>query len=448
MTRSYDVIIIGGGNAGFGVSAVAHAAGKSIAFIENRDFGGTCPNRGCTPKKVLVAAAHALHEIELAGAHGIEVGVPRLDWTKLIRRKSSMIEHIPDAMAGLAGKRGDVYFGAARFTGPNSVEVNGETLESSAIVIATGSVPRPLAIEGAQHMITSDDMLSEENQPEEIVFIGGGVIAMEFSHVYARAGTKVTILEATPRLLPQFDEGAVSALKAESERLGITIVTDATVEEIAATGTRYRVAFQTGGTARVVEADRVVNGAGRIANVSGLNLEASQVAHDGIAIATDEYLRSTSNPAVWVCGDALAGPPQLSPVATYEGRIVGQNIVSGPTVKPDYGSIPSGVYTVPALSAVGYTEKAAIDKGLNVAVTTSDMTDWFSGKTYAETVAYAKTIVDKDTDRIVGAHLVGHHGEDLIHIFAMAMKYGIPASGLKNDIFAFPTFASDIRSML
>ncbi len=148
MSKRYDIIIIGGGNAGFGVSSVAAEAGKRIAFVEEWDFGGTCPNRGCTPKKVLVAAAHALHEIETAPVHGIEVGPARLDWAKLIARKDEMIGFIPDAMAGIAEKRGDVYRGTARFVGPDRVEVGGEGLEADHIVIATGSKPRQLPIPG------------------------------------------------------------------------------------------------------------------------------------------------------------------------------------------------------------------------------------------------------------------------------------------------------------
>ena len=193
MTRKYDIIIIGGGNAGFGVSAVASEAGKSIAFIEKRDFGGTCPNRGCTPKKFLVAAARALHEIELAPVHGIDVGPATLDWAKLIRREKS------------------------------------------------------LPIDGAEYLITSDEVLSEPDRPGEVVFIGGGVIAMEFSHVYARAGTKVTILEAMPELLPHMEEGAVAALRRESERLGIAVRTGIRVTAVRRAGDRLSVAYSIDG---------------------------------------------------------------------------------------------------------------------------------------------------------------------------------------------------------
>jgi len=414
MPDRYDIVILGAGNAGFGVSQIAHAAGKSIAFVEADEFGGTCPNRGCTPKKVLVAAAQALHEIELAPQHGIEVGPAKLDWAKLIDRKSDMIDFIPGAMEDTAKSRGAVYKGKASFVDANAIEVNGTRIEADNFVIATGSMTRPLSIPGAEYLITSDDVLSERELPDEVVFIGGGVIAMEFSHVYARAGSKVTILEMMSRLLPRLDEDAVAAIQEESERLGIDIKTGVEVEAVEKSGGKLQVHFSHDGKQLSVTADRVVNGSGRIANVADLNLEAANIAHDGIRIEVDEYLRSVSNPAVWVAGDALVHSAQLSPLATYEGRIVGQNIVDDAQLKPDYSIVPSAVYTVPALSSVGMTEAEAKQAGLDIDVVTSDMSSWFSARFYAETVAWAKVLVEKGTRRIVGAHIVGHHGEELI----------------------------------
>ena len=447
MAQKFDVVIIGGGNAGFGVSAVAHEAGKTVAFIEELDFGGTCPNRGCTPKKVLVAAANALDEIERASVHGIEVGEAKLDWAKLIARKDEMIGFIPGAMKGVAEKRGTVFQGSARFVGPNQVEVDGQVIEGENIVIATGSKPRALPIPGADLMITSDEVLSESEQPKEVVFVGGGVIAMEFSHVYARAGTKVTILEAAPQLLPRIDADAVAAISAESERLGINLHVGVKVNEIAESGDRLSVRYELDGVAHEIAADRVINGAGRVANVDSLNLAAANIDHDNVRISVDDYLRSTSNPAVWVAGDALVHSAQLSPVATHEGRVVGHNIVNGPSQKPDYFAAPSAVYTVPALSSVGLTEQEARDAGMNIRVSVNDMTSWFSAKSYGETVAWAKVLIDEDTDQFVGAQMVGHHGEELIHIFALAIRHGISATALKDSPMAFPTFASDVKNL-
>jgi len=448
MSERYDIVIIGGGNAGFGVSQIAHAAGKSIAFVESDEFGGTCPNRGCTPKKVLVAAAHAMHEIEIAHHHGIEVGPAKLDWAALIDRKSDMIDFIPGAMEDLAKGRGTVYRGKARFTGPNEIEVNGKLIEADNFVITTGSITRPLSIPGAEYLITSDDVLSERELPDEVVFIGGGVIAMEFSHVYARAGAKVTILEMMPRLLPRLDSDAVAAISQESERIGIIMKTGVEVQGIEEIDGKLRVNYVHEGEQQSIEANRVVNGAGRIANVSDLNLDAANIRYDGIRIEVDEYLRSVSNPAVWVAGDALVTSAQLSPIATYEGRVVGQNIVDGAHKAPDYSVIPSAVYTVPALSSVGLTEVEAGQSGLDVEVVSSDMSQWFSARFYAETVAWAKVIIEKSSRRIVGAHLVGHHGEELIHLFALAMRHNISADDLGSEIYAFPTFAADMSSMI
>ena len=448
MADRFDVVIIGGGNAGLAVAAVAHGAGKRVAIIEEWDFGGTCPNRGCTPKKVLVAAAHVLDEIERAGQHGIEVGETRIDWAKLIDREKDMIAQLPGAMENVACKRGELFKGHARFVAPNTIDVDGTLIEGDNIVIATGSKPRSLPIAGAQYLITSDDVLSERTLPKDIVFIGGGVIAMEFSHVYARAGANVTILEMLPGILPRTDRDAVAAIQRESERIGISIRTGVTVKEISKVQGRLRIRFEHEGREQTLDVDRAVNGAGRVANVDGLDLAAGNVKHDGIRIETDPFLRSTSNPAVWVIGDALVSSAQLSPLATYEGQIVGRNIVDGPSIEPDYTTVPSGIYTVPALSSVGLTEEEARERGLEVRVTTNDMTGWFSAKTYAETAAWAKTIVEERSDRIVGAHLVGHRGEELIHLFALAMRNDISVTQIKETMFAFPTFSADIKSML
>jgi glutathione reductase (NADPH) len=162
----------------------------------------------------------------------------------------------------------------------------------------------------------------------------------------------------------------------------------------------------------------------------------------------DGYLRSTSNPDVYVCGDAVPISPQLSPIATYEGDIVGRNIVEGAKHSPDYGSIATSVYTVPALASVGLTEAAAGNDGFSVTVHTNDMEEWFSARTYAETVAWSKVIVDRLSDRILGAHFVGHAGQEIVNIFGLAMRFGITAGQLKDFVYAYPTFSSDIKHML
>ena len=448
-TRSFDVVILGGGNAGMGVTVATREAGLTVAMIEPDLLGGTCPNRGCMPKKVLVAAAHVLDEIERANAHHITIGKPSLDWAALIDREKAMISGIPISLGALMERRGvEVIRDRGRFASPNAVAVGGEILEAKHIVIATGSTPRRLPFPGAELMITSDDVLNERRLPASVVFVGGGVIALEFSHVYARAGAAVTILEVLPRLLDNMDVDAVAQLHVATERLGVAIHTGVEIQRVEQAGDRLRVVYQEGGSERTVEAERVVNGAGRVADVVGLDLAAGDVAAERGRIALDPRLRSTSNPGVYVCGDAVATTPQLSPIATYEGRIVGRNIADGPLHVPDYASIPSCVFTVPALASVGLTQAAAEDKGIAVRAVVNDMHEWLSGRTYAEHAAWAKVLIEERTDRIIGAHIFGHAGEELIHLFALAMKHGITASQIRDLIYGFPTFSADIKSLL
>jgi len=191
--------------------------------------------------------------------------------------------------------------------------------------------------------------------------------------------------------------------------------------------------------------ERVANRAGRIADLDGLDLDAGGIGHDGTKIAVDSYLRSRSNPAVYVAGDALWSSPQLSPVATYEGRVVGENIVKGDRLSPDYDSIPTNVYTVPALASVGLSEAAAKSSGRAYDVKRHDMRGWRSAKTYGETVAFAKVILEKGSKRALGAHLVGHGAKEVIHLFAFALKHGVSADPLAATVYGYPTFSSDLK---
>ena len=219
------------------------------------------------------------------------------------------------------------------------------------------------------------------------------------------------------------------------------------VKRIEQAGGKLRVVFIHDGAEQAAVADRVVNGAGRIADVDGLDLAAGNVAHANGRVTVDRYLRSASNPQVHVCGDALPISPQLSPLATYEGDIVGRNIVEGAKHSPDYEGLPTSVYTVPALAAVGLTEVAARQNSSSIDVHVNDMLGWFSARTYAETVSWSKIIVDRDNDRILGAHFVGHEGQELVNVFALAIKFGISATQLKDFVYAYPTFSADIKHM-
>ena len=449
MAARYDVVVLGAGNAGMEAAAVAKAHGRSVAIVENRAVGGTCPLRGCVPKKVLVAAAEALDGIAKASMHHIETGGARLDWAGLIGRARSFVAGSSESFATSLRERGiDLHEGTARFVGRTRVAVGDVELDGGKIVIATGSKPRPLPIEGARHMIISDDLLTDPTLPESLVFIGGGVVALEFSHVLARAGCAVTILEVGPRLLPAADAEAAAVLRQVSEQLGIAVLTEVEVEAIEPEGSGLKVRFRHRDAVRTIAAQRVANGAGRIPDLDALDLDAAGIEHDRGHIALDGNLRSRSNPDVYVAGDAIAETAQLSPLATHEGRAVGRHIVGAGGGPPDYPAVPSVVFTVPALASVGLTEAEARDKGVAFEVETRDMGDWLSSRLYGASAAYAKVLVESGSGRILGAHLVGKGCEEVIHLFALAIRQRLTSGDLSSMVYGFPTFSSDVPSMV
>ncbi|MBT7957613.1 MAG: NAD(P)/FAD-dependent oxidoreductase [Rhodospirillaceae bacterium] len=452
MSKEYDLIVLGAGNAGFAPAGMAKEAGQSVLVVESRDFGGTCAIRGCVPKKVLVAAGETLDHIAKASDHKIDAQFNSIDWPALIERKETFIEGVPDMMEGsLTGRDIDTIAGRAKFSGPNEIEVNGETYAGKKFVIGTGSKNRELPIPGFEHTITSDDILDLKDRPDSIIFIGAGVIALEFGHVFARTGSSVTLLEVAPQPLPMLDEDAVAALATESQRIGLDIRTAVSTSNIEKTAKGFAVTFEEDGKEVTLTADVVANGAGRIADVEDLNLEAAGIEHDRHIIAVDEHLRSVSNQNVYVAGDANAvGGPQLSPVATYEGRIVGHNLLNegGELKTADYTNIPSCVFTTPQLASVGLKEDQAKAQGLKFSVKSNNMVEWRSAKTYAEKASFAKVLVEDHTGKILGAHLLGHGAPETIHLFAFAITYGVTAEQLGSTVYAYPTFMSDIKFLI
>ncbi len=442
---THDFVVIGAGNAGIAAARAARAAGRSVLLVERREIGGTCPLRGCVPKKVLVAAAELMDAIARAHEQGVEVGPARIDWPRLIERKQTFVRDVPEDMQRSLEERGvRIAQGEARFVGANEIEVSGERQRGARFVIAVGSRPRPLKFEGAELCATSDDVLELGTLPREIVFIGAGVIALELGHVLARAGARVTMLEAAARPLAGFDPELVDALLDETRRLGVEIRCGVKVTKLERKGERLVV--HAGGE---LTADLVVNGAGRIADLDALDLARAGIELDSGRPELDGHLRSRQNPNIAFAGDALAGTPQLSPIATEEGRLAVQNLIG--EVEPevlDYDSIPSVVFSVPALARVGLSEAEARERELDFELRQNDLREWRAGRTYAETAAMSKLLIENGSGRILGAHLLGHGAQETIHAFAFHMRHGLPASELRSAVSAYPTFHADLRHML
>jgi glutathione reductase (NADPH) len=447
--EAFDLIVLGAGNAGQAAAGAARAAGWSVAVVEEDLVGGVCPNRGCTPKKVLVAAAEVLDTIRRASGHAISVQGATLDWPALIARKQSIVAPLPDAMAKSLAQRGiELVRGHGSFVAGGHLRVGERELSAPKIVIATGSRPRPLSFPGAELVDSSDAFLTMAQLPASMLFIGAGVISMEFAHVLARAGSQAIVLARGERALGAFDAEAVEALVAHSREVGVELRTHAKVLAVRRQDGVLLVEFEEAGARRTVTVERVLNGSGRVANVDGLGLAHLGVKVDGHKVAVDAYLRSVDNPDVYFAGDALEGAPQLSPVATTEGKLVGHNLLHEDKRTIDYRTNPSAVFTIPSIARVGLTAEAAAAQGLAFEVKRTDMRGWISARTYREEAAYAKVIVAQGSGLILGADLVGHGAAETIHIFSLAMRFGIPANALQSLEYAYPTATSDVKYLV
>jgi glutathione reductase (NADPH) len=448
MAKTYDLVIIGSGTAAQVVSARLRAAGWEIAVIDHRPFGGTCQLRGCDPKKILISGAEAIDAVSRMRGHGVS-GEPRIDWRELMAFKRSFTDPIPrEQEKGYAAKGIDAFHGLARFTGPDAVAVEGQELKARHILIAAGARPVPLGIPGEEQVVTSDRFLELSALPARIAMIGGGYIAAEFSHLAARAGAHVTVLQRAERMLPAFDPDLVGWLMEKFVELGIDVRVRSTVQRIDKTANGFLVHASTDGQVTTMAADLVVHAAGRAPDLDALDLTAADVAAEKGWLKLNEFLQSVSNPKVYAAGDAARSGPPLTPVSSHDGKIVAGNLLDGNRHKPDYRGVPSIAFTIPPIAAVGLGEAEARARGLKFRINSEKVSDWYTARRLNESVYGFKTLLDPDTGRILGAHLVGPHAEDVINLFALAIRHGLAAEDMKTTIFAYPTGASDIGYML
>jgi glutathione reductase (NADPH) len=452
MTEAFDLIVVGGGNAGMAAAGAGRAAGWSVALVERDLLGGTCPNRGCVPKKVLVGAAEVVDHVRRARGHGV-TGDATIDWPALQAARRAIVDPLPDRMAAsLAGQGVTVVRGTARFTGPRELAVGGRALVGKKLVVATGSVPRPLSFPGAERLATSTEVLALERVPRSAAFLGAGVIAFELSHVLARAGCEhIVLLEAAPRPLPRADADAIAALVGYGrDTLGITVETGVQVTALdpAAAGVVVRYTRPDGSPATAA-VDLAIHGAGRVAQLDGLDLARAGVTIERGRVRQAPDLRCLDNPDLALVGDAAADLPQLSPLATSIGRLIGNNLVHDRHDVPDLRTVASCVFTIPTFAQVGLTEAEAATRGLRVQVKRTDgMIGWISSRSHHEELAFAKVLIEEATGMIAGAHLIGHGAEANIHLIALAMRHGVRAGELAALDTAYPTAAADLRYLL
>lgn len=447
--KHYDVFVIGTGTAGKGVAKDCAAAGMKVAIADNREYGGVCPNRGCDPKKVLVGATEIIQLAENLKGKGI-TSVPEINWQDLQKFKETFTSAIPAATEKDLKKAGiEMYHQSPKFLDENTLSVEGKTVTADKIVIATGNKPMELKIPGREHLLLSEDFLELEDLPEEIIFIGAGYIGMEFAHIAARCGSKVTVIEFGPRPLAPFEEDIVNHLTETSEALGITFIFNAEASQIEHLQANYRVSYKKNGKTATVKAKAVFNTAGRVPSIDELDLEKGNVSFERNGISVNEYLQNTTNKRVYACGDVSAsGSLPLTPVSSQESRIVSINIRKGNTEKLDFPPVPSVVFTHPQVASIGLTEEDSKAKGYDIVVEYKSVPQWYNAKRINEKVYAYKTIRDKERNLVLGAHIIAPHAGEMINLFVLVMCGKLKCEDIKAMIFAYPTWGNDIKGMV
>lgn len=450
MTRSFDLIAIGTGSAASSAANHCRTAGWNVAIVDSRPFGGTCALRGCDPKKVLVGAAEVTDWARRMHSNGIEAPDLHIDWPSLMRFKRTFTDPVPAEREAALAKSGIATFhGRARFTGPSTLHVGDVELHARFILIATGQKPADLNLPGDEHLIDSEQFLNLDHLPKRILFIGGGYIAFEFAHIALRAGANITILHRGARPLPRFDPDLVDHLVQHTRSLGADVQLNTAATAIHKTGDTFTVDTTTSGQLRTFTADLVVHAAGRTPNIADLDLAAANIASDDHGIHVNDFLQSVSNPSIYAAGDVVANPgPPLTPVAAYDGVTAAANLINGNHQRVNYAGIPSVVFTLPSLATVGLTEADARALGLKFHCNTALTADWYQSRRIAEPCSGYKILLEDGTDHILGAHLLGSAAAEVINLFALAIRNAIPASALRQQLYAYPTHTSDIPYML
>ena len=435
--------------AGMTIANKCASKGLSVGITDELPYGGTCALRGCDPKKVIIGATEVRDFAKRLKGKGIDT-IPNINWKDIMAFKQTFVDEMPRKIEKGYKKNGiDTFHNSATFINENTLSVGNETIQADKVVIASGSKPKVLDFEGGQLAKTSTDFLNLKELPQSLLFIGGGYIAFEFAHIAARSGAEVTIVHRGKRPLENFDKDIVKHLVDVTRNLGIKIVLETEVSKIESKDGHYITTGISNGNETTYKAAAVFNSAGRPPAIFDLELEKAGISFSKKGIEVNEYLQSTTNANIYAAGDAAdsRGLP-LTPVAVLEGHVVASNIIKGNKKKVSYPPMPSVVFTLPTMATVGLLEDEAKEKGYDINVNFEKVDNWFNARRLnVDEYAY-KTIIDKNNNTILGAHLIGPHCEETINLFAMAIKTKMTISDLRTMVFSYPTMASDLTYIL
>jgi glutathione reductase (NADPH) len=440
----YDLFVIGGGSAGVRAARISSIYGARVAVAEERYLGGTCVNVGCVPKKLLVYASRYAGEFEDAAGFGWRLGERRFDWPSLIANKNKEIARLNGIYRQVLEERGvEIMTARATLLGAHEIEVGGKVVTADYILIATGGWPIMPELPGIEHAIGSNEAFFLEQLPERVLIVGGGYIGCEFAGIFHGLGSRVVQLHRGPLFLRGFDEDMRETLAREMRKKGVELRFNAEVTRLERHGGGVLATLMDGDR---LETDLAMFATGRAPNSKNLGLEAAGVQLDVMgAVVVDEYSRS-SQANIYAIGD-VTDRINLTPVAIAEGHAVAETLFNNNPTAPDHMNVPSAVFSDPTLATVGLTEEAARRRYGAITVYRTSFRPLKHTLSGREEQTMMKLVVDKDSDRVVGIHMVGEEAGEIIQGLAVAMKAGATKRDFDRTIAIHPTAAEEFVTM-
>ncbi len=450
--QALDVVIIGGGSAGFAAAIKAWELGARVTVIEQSTIGGTCVNTGCVPTKTLIRAAQVYYRSTHHNFDGMDIHAGPIDFKRVIRQKDDLVstlrrekyEEVIASYKGMRYMKGRAMIGTDD-RGAINVYVGEETLRPDKLIIATGAHPWIPPVEGLDKAgyLTSTEALSLEEPPRELTIIGGSAVGLEFAQIFSRFGSKVRVIEAMPHVLPPEGREAGDALADCLAQEGIEFFTGSVVKRVRYDG-EYTVDIEANGSAHSIKAEQLLVATGRRANTEGFGLEESGIELGAKGeIRVDQHLR-TSHPDVYAAGD-VTGDPMFVYVAAHAGAVAAENALSGNRRVFDLSVLPRVTFTDPQVASVGLTAEQAEARGIDYVTSRIDMKLVPRALAARDTKGFVRLVAEKDTGRLIGAQIVSSEAGEMIMEATLSIEYKTTVSRLAAQIHPYLTLSEGIK---
>lgn len=449
MNKDYDLLVIGAGSGGIAAANRAAAYGRRCAVFENRRIGGTCVNVGCVPKKVMWYGAQMAHMLEDAADYGFKIKERVFDWATLVANRQAYIDRLHGAYRRTFEGNGiDYILGEATFVDQKTLEANGRRYRGGHILIATGGypvVPDETDVPGAGFGITSDGFFQLRQQPESMIIVGAGYVAVEIAGMMKALGTEVTLALRRERPLRSFDILLQHKLMEAMQAQGIRILPQCKPVRISRDGGRIRVETDQGGR---LEADSLLWAIGRAPNTGGLGLQKTGVRIDGDGFITTDAFQNTTAEGIYAVGD-VTGRVALTPVAIAAGRRLADRLFNDmPDRRLEYEMIPTVLFTHPPIGTVGLTESQALDQyGGSVKIYQTEFTPMVNAITRSKNLTAMKLIVHGSNEKIIGCHVIGPGADEMLQGFAVAIRMGACKRDFDETVAIHPTSAEELVTL-